>query len=303
MRKSARAHGALKTLVAALIAAALSTGTGAAMIFSGDGRPSDSGSPPARAAVTPPLLRFAVIGDFGTGSTAQQEVAARMCRWRGAHPFDFVMTTGDNIYPDGAPAYFQSNFFEPYACLFNDGVEFHATLGNHDVVTENGQPELDEPAFGMLGYNYVLRESGVRFVMANSNSIDQEWLESATRTETGDLWTVAVFHHPVYSPGQHGPTPGLRPWINRLFQKRGVDLVLNGHDHVYAATKPLLDIRYVVTGGGGAGLYACHEKWFSAICRSRYHFLHVRVDAASIRVKAVPRRGEPFHTFLTKGRS
>jgi predicted phosphodiesterase len=258
--------------------------------------------PAARGAGSPrPLLRFAVLGDFGTGSPTQSAVADRMCRWRRSHPFDLVITTGDNIYPDGAARYFEPHFFQPYECLLDDGVRFRATLGNHDVATDNGAPEFAEPAFGMPRRNYVFRRSGIRFVMVNSNAIDRDWVRKATRAKEGDLWTVVAFHHPVFSPGDHGSTPGLRPWMPRLFRKRGVDIVFNGHDHLYAVSKPIRRIRFVVTGGGGAGLYSCHDAWFKAVCRESHHFSYVTVGLERMRVKAVPRRGDPFHSFKTTG--
>lgn len=251
----------------------------------------------------PEPLRFAVIGDFGSGWPSQHAVADRMCAWREERPFDLVMTTGDNIYPDGSQQYFQRKFFNPYDCLLSDGVRFHAALGNHDFVTDRGGDELDEPAFGMPKRNYVLRESGVRFVVWDSNVMDREWLSRATRARALDRWTIVVFHHPVYSPGpQRGSTHGFRPSLPRLFRKRGVDLVLNGHDHIYSVTKPLRRIRYAVTGGGGASLYPCGEAWFSAACQSRNHFLYVVVHPDRIGVRAVPTTGPPFHRFQTEGR-
>lgn len=271
------------------------------------------GGPPVPVAQTPtpspsqtepaePDLRFAVIGDFGTGSPVQHQLARRMCRWRNKRPFDLVVTTGDNVYPDGHPARFHSAFHEPYACLLSDGVSFHASLGNHDYLTRRGRPEINEPAFGMPKRNYVLRTGGVRFVVADSNRIDREWLARATRARSLDRWTVVAFHHPVFSPGtQRGSTPGYRPGLPRLFRRRGVDLVLNGHDHLYAVTRPLRKIRYVVTGGGGAGLYPCGDAWFSARCLSRHHFLYVRATGTELRVKAVG-INRVLHRFATMGR-
>jgi hypothetical protein len=296
MMSGNRVTGKILSVVAALALMAPAAPT-EAMPAAGDGSP----APPRSLGSAPALLRFAVIGDFGTGSSIQSGVANRMCRWRRSRPFDLVITTGDNIYPDGAARYFEPNFFQPYECLLDDGVSFRATLGNHDVATDNGAPELGEPAFGIPRRNYVFRNAGVRFVMVNSNQIRRDWLRRATRAQAGDLWTVVAFHHPVFSPGTHGSTPGFRPWMPRLFRKRGVDVVFNGHDHLYAVSKPIRRIRYVVTGGGGAGLYSCHDRWFSAICRELHHFSYVRVGAERIRVTAVPRRGEPFHSFATTG--
>jgi hypothetical protein len=247
-------------------------------------------------------FRVAVIGDFGSGEPAQRDIARRMCRYRRRHPFRFVLTTGDNIYPDGARRWFQSRFFGPYACLLSAGVRFRATLGNHDVAANGGRAELREPAFGMRARNYVWRRRGVRFVMVDSNRLRMRWLRRATRARRDDRWTVVVFHHPVFSPGLHGPTSGFRPGLPRLFRRRGVDLVLNGHDHLYSVTKQLRGIRYVVTGGGGASLYPCDPRWFTARCRSRYHFLTVTAGRRYLKVRAVGRAGARFARFRTDGR-
>lgn len=258
--------------------------------------------PTGTALPEPERFSFAVIGDFGSADDTQRSVARRMCSWRENHGFDFVFTTGDNVYPDGHPSRFDEAFYEPYECLTDDGVTFHAVLGNHDAQTNNGRPEMNDEAFGMDGRNYVVRTNGVRFVMIDSNHVNMDFLRRATRTEEGDLWTVVAMHHPVYSPGDgHGSEPGFRPRLPRLFRNRGVDLVLQGHDHIYAATKSLRGIRYVVTGGGGAGLYGCTSKPFNARCEERHHFLYVTASATELTVQAVPDRGKVFHTFTTEG--
>lgn len=263
-------------------------------------------TPSATPSVTPapaPTFRFAVIGDYGSGWASQIQVAQRMCDWREDHPFDDVITTGDNIYPDGSKRYFQRGFFSPYDCLLSNDVSFHASLGNHDFVTRRGGDVLDEPAFGIPKRNYVHRSGGVRFVVADSNGLDRDWLSAALKTQPLDRWTVVVFHHPVYSPAPTRPSePGYRPSLPKLFRARGVDLVLNGHAHIYFASKPLRKIRYVVTGGGGASLYSCSAQWYVDECQARNHFVYVVATPDRITVRAIPPVGSPFHKFTTTGR-
>ena len=305
MKRSA--IGIVPWLVALAILAACERGSGdpsaPRVAPSSEASPAASPSPDQ----TPPggpgrdrSLRFAVIGDFGDRSLEQLTVAARMCDWRKKHPFDLVITTGDNVYPDGSSEWFDASFFAPYKCLLDDGVRWHASLGNHDWMTDEGRAELEEPAFGMDGENYVVREAGVRFVIANSNDMDIEWLEQNLPARSGDRWTVAVFHHPVFSPGMHGSTESFGD-LPELFARAGVDLVLNGHDHLYSVTEPQQGIRYVVTGGGGAQLYPCLLSEESEICRIEHHFLSVRADEDDISVRAVPDRGRPFDRFTTRG--
>lgn len=248
-------------------------------------------------------FRFLALGDFGSGSAEQYALANRMCRLRTNRGFDHVVTTGDNVYDDGAPAMFDTAFFKPYGCLLDGGVRFHAVLGNHDIRTDNGRPELDEPAFGMPRRDYVFRAGGVRFVMANSNSFNFDWLRKALTPREGDRWTVVSFHHPVFSSGVYGPTPGLRPKLPRMFANKGVDLVLNGHEHHYEVSDELRQIRYVVTGGGGASVRPCGaDQWFRNVCMSRFHFLEIVAGPDEIVVKAMPPNGRSFHRFTTDGR-
>lgn len=263
--------------------------------------PTESPTPSPSATFDPEPYSFVVMGDWGSGLPDQQRVADRMCAFHENHPFDIVVTTGDNVYPDGDPALFD-DVFGPYDCLFDAGVRFRAALGNHDVLTRNGRPELNEPAFGMKARNYIVRKGGVRFVLADSNALNRDWLRRALRTEAGDRWTVVAFHHPVRSSGEHGSTPGFENLAD-LFARRDVDLVLNGHDHNYEVTEPLRKIRYVVTGGGGAVVRPCGaEQWFTDVCLSRYHFLYVTAGPESIVVRAIAPSGRRIDSFTTTGR-
>lgn len=270
--------------------------------------PSETGiTPTVSPTITPtpalPSLRFLAIGDFGAGSAVQHAVADRMCARRERKAFDLVITVGDNVYDEGHPDRFQAAFFEPYRCLLDAGARFRATLGNHDIKTNNGRPELNEPAFGFEGRNYVFSHSGVRFVMADSNNMNFDWLRSALVPEPSDRWTVVAFHHPVYATGAYGPTPGFVPRLPRMFRRKGVDLVLNGHEHQYSATKDLRGIRYAVTGGGGAPVRPCGEPaWFTATCLERHHFLEIVAGPDRIQVTAIPPRGPALHRFTTTGR-
>jgi hypothetical protein len=282
----------------------------AAVLDSTSGRPSlalVSAHAERRAAAARPsrpngILRLAVIGDFGDGTEAQAALGRQMCRWHRRHPFSIVLATGDNIYPDGSSQYFRSRFLKPYRCLHKRRVQWHAVLGNHDVMTDNGRPELNTAAFGMRGRNYLVRRKHVRMVFADSNQLNIRWLRRALRTKRRNRWTIVIMHHPVYSAGHNYPTPGFIPRLPRLFERRGVDLVLTGHDHLYSESRRIDGIRYVVTGAGGGNLHDCISRSFVKACHSRTHFLYVTAGPKRIRVRAVDTDGEIFARVRTKGR-
>lgn len=69
-------------------------------------------------------VRWAVIGDNGTGERPQFEVASQMLRYWSVVRFDFVTMNGDNIYGGHAPGDFSQKFEEPYKPLLDEKVKF-----------------------------------------------------------------------------------------------------------------------------------------------------------------------------------
>src|SRR5689334_5876780 len=81
-------------------------------------------------------VRFAVIGDNGTGLHPQYEVAQQKEECSKKVGFDFVLMLGDNIYGSHSPEDFKRKFEDPYKALLDAGVKFFASLGNHDPPNE-----------------------------------------------------------------------------------------------------------------------------------------------------------------------
>jgi len=208
----------------------------------------------AQATVDLPLkrgsVRFAAIGDMGTGELPQYQVAARMAELRSRFPFDFVIMLGDNIYGRKSPTDFENKFAVPYRPLLNAGVKFYASLGNHDVPAE----QFYKP-FNMNGKRYYdFDRANVRFFALDSDYMDPEqlkWLENELKNSDA-TWKIPFFHHPLYSSGgTHGSSLDLRTVLEPLFVRYGVRVVFSGHDHVYERTKPQQGIYYFVEGSAG----------------------------------------------------
>ena len=97
------------------------------------------------------VVRFAVIGDSGTGEPPQHDVAHQMEKVHKERGFDFVLMLGDNIYENGETQHFDSKFKKVYKKLMDDGVRFHASLGNHDRRNSKGIDQVNDDAFGYVG--------------------------------------------------------------------------------------------------------------------------------------------------------
>ena len=76
-------------------------------------------------------IRFAVIGDSGTGKQGQWELAKTMEAFYHRQPYEIVLMLGDNIYGGGNRKSLRLCFEKPYEKLLDSGVEFYASLGNH----------------------------------------------------------------------------------------------------------------------------------------------------------------------------
>ena len=195
-------------------------------------------------------VRFAIIGDTGTGTKQQQQLADVMKKYRDAFPFEFVLMMGDNLYGSETPADYRKKFQDIYQRLLDDKVKFYASLGNHDQPNERFYEN-----FNMNGKEYYRFSKGnVAFYALNSNYMEKkqlEWLESELAKDTSE-WKVAFFHHPPYSSGgKHGSDKSLRTVIEPLFVKYGVNVVLAGHEHFYERLKPQKGIYYFISGAGG----------------------------------------------------
>src|SRR5690242_17788138 len=73
-------------------------------------------------------VKFAVIGDTGTGDKHQLAVAKALTAVRAKFPFDTVVMVGDNIYGGNTAKDFDKKFALPYKPLLDGGVKFYAAL-------------------------------------------------------------------------------------------------------------------------------------------------------------------------------
>jgi len=239
-------------------------------------------------------VRFVVIGDTGTGSGQQLEVAQVMVRYRQIFPFEFVLLVGDNMYGSEKAADYKLKFENVYKPLLDQQVKFYAALGNHD---ESNQRFYE--FFNMEGQEYYRFSKGnASFYALNSNYMDKkqvDWLNEKLAADTA-TWKIAFFHHPPYSSGgKHGSDTKLREVVEPIFVKRGVDVVFSGHEHFYERIKPQQGIYYFISGSGGK-LRKGDIKEGSPLTGKAYDsdmsFMLLEIDDKQMHYQVVSRKGE-----------
>jgi len=225
-------------------------------------------------------LRFAVIGDSGTGDKFQYAIARQMLVWHDRRPFDLALMLGDNIYGGlfaggGHPNDFEERFDRPYAELRARGVVFRAALGNHDMRYRDGRAEVDaydrfhiDRPEGFYNFTAGKLPDGaplVEFFVLNTSRVEKDkkdpeqldWLRKALAASRA-RWRIVYGHHPMYSTGRtHGADRRLRAKLEPLLLDGGaprVHVVLGGHDHIYQRFHPqpaAAGIVYFVCGSSG----------------------------------------------------
>ena len=197
-------------------------------------------------------LKFAVLGDFGTGEPAQYQMAAQIVRTHQSFKFPLVILVGDNLYGSERPQDFRQKFELPYKPLLDAGVKFQASLGNHD-----SREQREYPPFNMNGklyYSFKAPAQSARFFALESTYMEPQqivWFEKELKASNDD-WKIVFFHHSLYcSAGRHGSDVQLRQKLEPLLVSYNVTVVFTGHDHVYERVKPQKDVTYFVVGSSG----------------------------------------------------
>ena len=250
----------------------------------------------------PDSLKFAAIGDSGTGDRPQYDVGQRMATERMRFPFELVIMLGDNMYGRQQPEDFVTKFERPYAALLSAGVVFYASLGNHD----NPRNAQYEP-FHMGGERYYtftpetpllagLTGTSVQFFMIDTEYLDNAqlaWLEREM-TRSKARWKIPVFHRPIYTSGRYSsPARIFRGALEPIFLRHGVRVAFSGHEHFYERTVPQRGITYFISGAAGSlrlndiGRSPVTARGFD----TDYSFMLVEVAGDELHFQSISRAG------------
>jgi len=234
-------------------------------------------------------LSFAVLGDNGSGGRQALAVAERMAFTYQTAPYGLVALLGDICYYGSLRRRFDTVFRRPFGPLLDAGVGFELAIGNHDTglhFSDDGLSaiEAELELLGTPGRYYTASHGPVDFFFLDSSipglygpraSEQLDWLGDALASSTNQ-WKVVAMHHPPYSSGQHGSTPGAQEHLVPLLSRHRVDLVLSGHDHDYERVEPQHGVTYVVSGGGCKTTRVGRSR-FTAVAERTLQFLHVEV--------------------------
>jgi hypothetical protein len=194
------------------------------------------------------------------------------------------------------------------------------TPGNHEyaktvdphwraqfTLPENGPPGLEETA-------YFLDYQGVRIISLNTEEkvTDQAaWLEGVL-AKNPNRWTVITFHRPIYSPLKGRDNKAIREAWRQVFDRapKGVDLVLQGHDHTYGRSGLMREDNtlsggqvhdrgtvYCVSVSGPKNYSVGDSPWMVRKGENLQLYQLIRVNGDRLSYEARTAKGDRFDAF------
>jgi predicted phosphodiesterase len=185
----------------------------------------------------PADFNFAAVGDWGCTSNTNMTVNNILNK----NP-ELVLALGDysyNITSDDC-------WFKLVHPL---DAKMKIAIGNHDYRVA-GELQNYMNHFGLKQQYYSFDYQRVHFLAIsseipyNATSVQYEFVKNDLPKAASNPnidWIIVYFHRPMYtSPSTHPPSPVLRNTYHPLFEQYGVDLVLQGHNHNYQRTYPII---------------------------------------------------------------
>jgi hypothetical protein len=278
-------------------------------------------------------LNFCIIGDWGRhGQFYQKKVAYQLGNAVVGTDASFIVSTGDNFYPEGVQSVQDPSWETSFENVYNHHstyIDWYVVLGNHDYGS-NPQAEVDYTAisarwnmpsryysihktFGddssntvglffldsspLNGSYYKKNEKISENVQKADSTRQLNWLKSEL-LKSKDKWKIVIAHHPIYSAGKrYGKTIEMENAIRDILNKNKVDLYIAGHEHHLEFDKPKNnDSFYQMISGAGSEKTIISTKAKVQFAKSEYGFATVGISSNNLFIQFVDWEGNIIYS-------
>ncbi len=228
---------------------------------------------------------------------------------------DFTLFTGDIVSRGGRISDW-NEWFDYGKEFLADNLLYH-TIGNHECREYNGNSGIDAYLnIFKLPENNTGTELYYSFTYGNAificldteedktsteSSVQYNWLKETLAANQDKTWKILLFHRPFYTTGEHKGEMDykMNTWFD-AFDQYGVDLIFNGHDHMYERTKPVQKDGKVVSeygsgenqgrcqvvcGGAGAPLYDTGTADWLETGSKKHHYCKISIDGDQLKME------------------
>ncbi|MBQ2829213.1 MAG: metallophosphoesterase [Clostridia bacterium] len=207
-------------------------------------------------------VNFLHVTDTQAQNERQFNVWANLLRVaRKTTDFDFLLSTGDQV--DMGSNFKLWTYFANTASDTLMSTPFMPTAGNHESMSGSefaldqnfalpSAPEQDRTE----GVYYSFDYNNVHIAVLNANNLGEddtfnaeqiEWLKE-DMTSSDAEWKFVATHKAIYSNGSHyddDDVIAMREQLSKLMPELDIDMVFQGHDHVYLRTDAMVNNKVV----------------------------------------------------------
>ena len=246
---------------------------------------------------------FGFVGDthIGLGSSEQFEEVLDQMK---SEDVEFLLHLGDLVNRSES----DQAWDELTGLVEQRQIRLMPIVGNHDkskAYDDRGEIRFQQYFPYLQKTFYHFRHRGINFLMLNSEHSLAPWSEQGQflrwRLKHHPGSTVVCLHRPVFTCWRRrvGAQYARRLWLHGNLKNTDTLMVLSGHHPYYERTKPLDQITYVVSGGGGNKLGYSPEvpNGQTARFEPSGHFGIVDVYSNHLQVRVLGLDTVPLDTF------
>jgi hypothetical protein len=253
---------------------------------------------------------FAFLGDSRGG----YDVWGQLIQHVQERKPDLLLFSGDAV-TIGITQFEWEEFFGRAEALFAT-VPVISAHGNHDVNSVNYYSQFalpgDQQNFGIdFGHAHVTVANDTPEDISSLTGEFRAAIEADFVKSNSARWKLFMHHQPIWSAStRHGSSTTLKDAWNPLIDQYKIDLVLNGHDHDYEVSKPMLNgavqasnanaTVFVVAGGAGAELYDAGSEFWTQYSEKTYSAAIIRVTRDALTLDSFRQDNTAIPTGFSK---
>ena len=283
-------------------------------------------------------LSFCVIGDWGRyGDYYQKAVADQLSSAVIGVDASFIVSTGDNIYPNGVISEYDPAWkyaFEDVYSSYPTHINWYVVLGNHDYKTNpdaevayskiSARWHMPSRYFSLKKFigkdtsnaaefffidttpfqkNYYKEPDYAGHVAGNDTAAQKAWLINVLKNSTAK-WKFVIGHHPLYSAGKRkGKLGDMIDAFRDIFEKYNVDAYFCGHEHQLEVDREHGYHFYQFISGAGSESTAVTGAPYTKFTAQDHGFLTAGISGNKMLIQYINADGKILYTTTIESRA
>jgi len=246
-----------------------------------------------------PPIQFAILGDSRDGKKTYAQLLQKIL---GRKPH-FIIHLGDMVSRPSEEEW--KEFFEISEAI---DIPFFPAIGNHEVADTSRGEGIYRKQFHLPGDKtyYSFRAADTLFVILDSEKgrgqiLEEQWMWlEETLSPSKEKFKLTFLHRPLFLPTDSfklgkvmDKYPFARDNLHGFFKRTKVKAVFAGDDHRYYRMEND-QILYIITGGGGAPIYAPKDRG------GYFHYVWVSLQKRGLEGEVVDLKGQVRDRFKIK---